>query len=206
MLSCSSSTIQPAWSSSICNWARPRPCGAPSPRAEEHHRHVLCLYDAAAHQPSVLTLGSDPSVGALAVSALRLWLTGWPEQAIDHAVRAQARAEMLAHMLSLMVALTGSVQIRLWRGECTAAFAVAQRLVDMGHEHDFVLYEAMGMMFQGSVWVQDGALERGLALLTAGLARYRRLGSTGLAGVSGPARPPRNPRARRAVAGRILVW
>ena len=178
MLSCSSSTIQPAWSSSICNWARPRPCGAPSPRAEEHHRHVLCLYDAAAHQPSVLTLGSDPSVGALAVSALRLWLTGWPEQAIDHAVRAQARAEMLAHMLSLMVALTGSVQIRLWRGECTAAFAVAQRLVDMGHEHDFVLYEAMGMMFQGSVWVQDGALGNvGLplvVLLGLGLRVWRR--------------------------------
>ena len=40
-----------------------------------------------------------------------------------------------------------------------------------------MLYEAMGMMFQGSVWVQDGELDRGLARLTAGLARYRRLGS-----------------------------
>jgi predicted ATPase len=84
---------------------------------------------------------------------------------------------MLSHMLSLMVALTSSVQIRLLRGDCPAAFALAQRLVDMGHEHDFVLYETMGTMFQGSVWVQDGALERGLALLTAGLAQYRRLGS-----------------------------
>ena len=47
----------------------------------------------------------------------------------------------------------------------------------MGHEYDFVIYEAMGTMFQGSVWVQDGELERGLTLLTTGLARYRRLGS-----------------------------
>jgi DNA-binding winged helix-turn-helix (wHTH) protein/predicted ATPase len=146
-------------------------------QAEEHHKHVLRLYDAAAHQPSVLTLGSDPSVGALAVPALRLWLTGWPDQAVEYAVRAQARAETLGPLLSLMVALTSSVQIRLLRGECTAAFALAQRLVDMGHEYDFVLYEAMGTMFQGSVWGQDGGLDRGLTLLTTGLARYRHLGS-----------------------------
>ena len=56
-------------------------------------------------------------------------------------------------------------------------FALAQRLIDLGQEHGFVLYEAIGMMFQGSVWVQDGELDRGLALLTAGLARDRRLGS-----------------------------
>ena len=60
------------------------------------------------------------------MSALRLWLTGCPEQALDYAERAQARADMLSHMLSLMVALTSSVQIRLLRGECTAAFALAQ--------------------------------------------------------------------------------
>ena len=32
-------------------------------------------------------------------------------------------------------------------------------------------------MFQGSIWVQGGELERGVRLLTTGLAQYRRLGS-----------------------------
>ncbi len=84
---------------------------------------------------------------------------------------------MVAHLLSLMGALTASARIRLCRGEGTAVFALAQRMIDLAQEYGFVLYEAMGMMFQGSVWVQDGELDRGLALLTAGLARYRRLGS-----------------------------
>jgi predicted ATPase len=65
----------------------------------------------------------------------------------------------------------------MWRGEFTAALALAQRLADVGREHDFVTWEAVGMMLQGSVWVQDGEPTRGLPLLTTGLARYRRLGS-----------------------------
>lgn len=146
-------------------------------QAEEHHRHVLRLYDPEAHRPSVLTLGNDPTVITLAWASLRLWLTGWPDQAADHAVRAQARAETLAHLFSLVNALNFVVLVRIWRGECTAALALAQRLVDVGREHGFVTYEAVGMTIQGSMWVQDGELDRGQTLLTAGLAQYRRSGS-----------------------------
>jgi predicted ATPase len=146
------------------------------PQAEEHHRHVLRLYDPEAHRPLVLTSGGDPAVVALAYSGWRLWLTGWPTQAVDHAVRALARAETLAHPLSLMNALLFFTLVRMCRGECTAALALAQRLVDVRREHDFVLFEAVGTMLQGSVWVQNGELDRGLMLLTTGLAQYRRLG------------------------------
>ena len=146
-------------------------------QAAEHHREALRLYDLEAHRPGVLTSGHDPAIGALHVSAWRLWLTGWPEQALEHAERAQARADMVAHLLSLMGALTASARVRLCRGEGSAVFALAQRMIDLAQEYGFVLYEAMGMMFQGSVWVQDGELDRGLARLTAALARYRRLGS-----------------------------
>jgi predicted ATPase len=146
-------------------------------QAEEHHRQVLRLYDPEAYRPSVLTSGVDPTVVALAVSGWRLWLTGWPDQAVDHAVCAQPRAETLAHLLSLMEALTYGALVRMCRGECTAALALAQRLVDVGRKYDFVVFEAVGMIIQGSVWVQDGERDRGLTLLTTGLARYRHLGS-----------------------------
>jgi predicted ATPase len=146
-------------------------------QAEEHHRHVLRLYDPEVHRPTVSTLGSDPSVVALALSGWRLWLTGWPDQAVDYAVRALARAETLAHPLSLANALAYAARVRMWRGEFTAALALAQRLADVGRAHDFVTWEAVGMILQGSVWVQDGELECGLTLLTSGLTRYRPLGS-----------------------------
>jgi predicted ATPase len=44
-------------------------------------------------------------------------------------------------------------------------------------EQGFVYYEVVGTLLQGSVWVQSGEPERGLALLTTGLAQYRHLGS-----------------------------
>lgn len=145
-------------------------------QAEEHHNHVLRLYDPEAHRPSVLTSGSDSSVLALAYSGWRLWLTGWPDQAVDHAMRAQARAKTLAHPLSVINALIFFALVRMCRGECTAALTLAQGLVDVGREHGFMLAEVVGTMIQGSVWVQDGELDRGLTLLTTGLAQYRHLG------------------------------
>ena len=129
------------------------------------------------HRPTVSTLGGDPSVIALALSGWRLWLTGWPDQAVDHAVRALERAETLAHPLSLVNALAYAAHVRMWRGECTEALVLAQRLAEVGRAHDFVAWEAAGMIIQGSVWVQEGKRDCGLTLLTTGLAQYRRHGN-----------------------------
>ena len=63
------------------------------------------------------------------------------------------------------------------RGAFRAALAAAQRLRTVGHEQGLRLYEALGTTTQGSVWVQEGELDRGLTLLTTGLAHYCRLGN-----------------------------
>jgi predicted ATPase len=47
----------------------------------------------------------------------------------------------------------------------------------LGREQGFAYYEVVGMLLQGSVWVQSGEPARGLALLTTALAQYRHLGS-----------------------------
>jgi predicted ATPase len=145
-------------------------------QAQVHQTHVLHLYDAEKHRALALRFGTDPAVTALAGSGWRLWLTGWPEQAAEHTARVLAHAETLAHPLSLAIAVFCVAKVRQDRGELSAAFEAAQRLRTLGHEQGLRLYEALGMMTQGSVLVQRDELAPGYTLLTTGLAQYRQLG------------------------------
>jgi hypothetical protein len=94
----------------------------------------LCLYDPEIHQPSIFKLRTDPAISVLAIWGWRLWLTRWPDQAVDHVLRAQARAETTAHLLALMNTLITAARVRISRGEFPTAMALAQRLVDLGRE------------------------------------------------------------------------
>jgi predicted ATPase len=142
-------------------------------RAAAHQTQALRLYAHEAHRALVVAFGLDPLVATLAMSGWRLWLTGWPAQAWHHAERAIQHAEVLAQPFSLSMALANAVALRQFRGECHAAWALAQRLSALGREHHFGLYEVAGGIFQGNVLVQRGELEQGRALLTTGLAQYR---------------------------------
>jgi predicted ATPase len=133
----------------------------------------LRLYDREAHRSLVVAFGLDPLVATLAMSGWRLWLTGWPAQAWDHAERAIQHAELLGQPFSLSMALTQAVALRQFREEWDAVWALAQRLSALGRAHHFALSEAAGAIFQGHVLVQRGELEQGRALLTTGLTQYR---------------------------------
>jgi DNA-binding winged helix-turn-helix (wHTH) protein/predicted ATPase len=145
-------------------------------QAQVHQTHALHLYDAEKHRALALQFGNDPAVTALATSGWRLWLTGWPDQAAEQTARALAHAETLAHPFSLAIALVSVAMVRQGRGEFSAALEATQRLRSVGHEQGFRLYEALGMMTQGSVLVQCGELAPGCTLLTTGLTQYRHLG------------------------------
>jgi predicted ATPase/DNA-binding winged helix-turn-helix (wHTH) protein len=142
-------------------------------QAEAHLSHTLNLYDPEVHQ-SLATV--DLKVPALAWSGWCLWLTGYPDRAYTRVARAQSHAEALAYPFSLAFALTFVAFVRLGRGELRAAAAVAQDLTTLARENGFAFFEALGTMLQGSARAHGGELERGLSLLTAGLAQYRHLG------------------------------
>ena len=136
-------------------------------QAGAHLSHTLNLYNPEVHQ----SLASAAIiVPALAWSGWGLWLTGYPDQAYQQVARAQVHAEALAHPFSLVFALTFVAFVRLGRGEFRAAEAVAQELTTLAREYSFAFFEALGTMFQGSAWAYGGELERGVRLLTTGLA------------------------------------
>jgi predicted ATPase len=147
------------------------------PQAQVHQTHALHLYDPEKHRVLALRFGNDPAVTALAGSGWRLWLTGWPDQAVEQTARALVHAETLAHPFSLAIAWFSVALVRQGRGELSVALEAAQRLRTIAHEQGFSLYEALGMMTQGSVLVQRDEVAPGYTLLTTGLAQYRQLGS-----------------------------
>jgi predicted ATPase len=146
-------------------------------RAQEHLTHALRLYDPAVHQSLCLTFSVDPRGLALAMSAWRLWLTGWPAQAADAAEQALGHAEALQHPLTLVAMLLHAAHVRQCRGEFDAAWGLVQRLLALASAQDFALYKAGGMMTQGGLLIQRGELVAGMAQLTTGLAQYQAYGA-----------------------------
>jgi predicted ATPase len=146
-------------------------------RAQEHHRHALQLYDVASHRALALAFSGDPAVIALGMSAWRCWLTGWPVQAWEQAARALTLAETVAHPYTLCFALFYAAQVRQFRGEQDAAWALVQRLVHLGPAQGFGLHEVRGVLIQGYILVQRGELAHGVECLTTGLAQYQGLGN-----------------------------
>jgi DNA-binding winged helix-turn-helix (wHTH) protein/predicted ATPase len=142
-------------------------------RAAAHQVQAMQMYDGEAHRALVVAFGLDPLVATLAVSGWRLWLTGWPAQARQHAERAIQHAELLRQPFSLSVALSQAVALRQFRGEYEAVWALAQRLSALGRTQHFGLSEAIGAIFQGHACLQRGKWEQGRALLTTGLTQYR---------------------------------
>ena len=86
-------------------------------QAEAHHRHVLHGDDAETPRSLAVSFGMEPIVAARAMSAWRLWLTGWPDQASAYAAHAEAHAKRLAHPFSLVYALLYGVLVRQGRGD-----------------------------------------------------------------------------------------
>ena len=70
-----------------------------------------------------------------------------------------------------------AVPVKSLRGEYEEAWQLAKKMDALSREHDFSLYVHLGVMLQGGMAVQCGALEEGIAAITGGLSQYRATGA-----------------------------
>jgi DNA-binding winged helix-turn-helix (wHTH) protein/tetratricopeptide (TPR) repeat protein len=146
-------------------------------RAEEHYQQVLVHYNPQDHRFSPAFLDGDPFVGALGVSGLRLTLSGWLDQGWSRLAQGLTLAEEFAQHVLLANGLLFAVPAKSLRGELEEAWQLAKKMSALAHEHDFSLYALLGVLLQGGLAVQCGALEEGIAALTGGLSQYRTIGT-----------------------------
>jgi predicted ATPase len=115
----------------------------------------------------------DPGVVCALYSALSLWGLGYPEQARQHMQDATARAQELAHPVSLALALNHAAKFhRFYREEQTVQ-ALNQAAMGIATEQGFALWLAEGQVIRGWALIAHGEHETGSGQIRQGLATMR---------------------------------
>ncbi|HEX7589114.1 MAG TPA: adenylate/guanylate cyclase domain-containing protein, partial [Anaerolineae bacterium] len=109
----------------------------------EHLEKAIAAFDPTRQRVRRFGLGSNPGVVALAVSALFLWMIGFPERARKRSGEAIALAEKLDHPFSLSYALFHYGLLNLWLGNLPAVEGASRALMDLAAEHDFQIWTAV---------------------------------------------------------------
>jgi tetratricopeptide (TPR) repeat protein len=121
------------------------------------------------------TIGSNPGVVALTVSALFLWMQGFPDRARMRSVEATALARNLNHPFSLGYAQFHCALLHLWLRDFESARQIAGTVIDLAEEHGFEIWSAAGTCLRGIAMVHLGMIDQGLAQFEQGMTDYREL-------------------------------
>jgi tetratricopeptide (TPR) repeat protein len=135
----------------------------------------LALYSLVRHRTRRLDFGSNPRVVGLAVSALFLWICGYPDRAHNRAVESILLARQLNHPYSLAYSQFHTGLLNMWLRNHDTALESAEALLELAEAHGFQIWHAVGTCLRGAALVNTGATERGLGLVEQGMDTYRGL-------------------------------
>lgn len=148
------------------------------PRAGlEHLEMAIAAYDPNRKHARRLGLGTNAGVAGRTVSAMHLWLLGFPERAHIRIIDAVALARKLGHPFSLTYAMFHYSFLHLWMGQVEIAQEYARSVMELADEHEFPVWSAVGSCVRGAALVRMASKEQGLQLLEQGLTVYRGLKS-----------------------------
>jgi tetratricopeptide (TPR) repeat protein len=120
-------------------------------------------------------LGNHSGVVGLNVSALILWLVGYPERALERAKAALDLAGKLNQPYSLAYARFHTGLLHVWRREAEPARGYAQAVLEVAEEHEFLVWKAVATCLHGAALARLGEAERGLSLVRQGIDSYQGL-------------------------------
>jgi predicted ATPase/class 3 adenylate cyclase len=141
----------------------------------DHLEQARAGYDPDRSRSRGFALGSDPGVVCLSVSALFLWVQGFPDRALERANSAVALAGRLKHPYSLAYALFHASMLHLWRREGELVRERAQAALDIAEEHGFQVWRAVATAMRGAALAALGQAGEGLAQVQQGIRLYQGL-------------------------------
>lgn len=101
-------------------------------------------------------LGFDGRILAGAILARTFWLQGYPDLAVEQALRTIEDAEALDHPLTFSIALVWVASVFLWVGDHDSAEAYIGRLFSQAEVHSLGPYLAVGRGFMGELAIRRG--------------------------------------------------
>jgi predicted ATPase/class 3 adenylate cyclase len=141
----------------------------------EHLEKAMACFESTGFRSGRFRLGNHPGVASFTVSALVLWMLGFPDRAAERATRAVTLAVDLGHPFTLAYALFHSGFLHLWRRELETVQDRAVRVLQVAEEHDLQIWKALGRCLLGAANTGIGRPEDGLAQIRDGLDLYHGL-------------------------------
>ena len=138
---------------------------------------AVASYDLERPRAGRQLIGPYPAVVGLAVSAIFLWMVGYPDRAHQRAADSILLAHRLNHPYSITYALFHSGLLNVWMKNYEIARERAQALLGLAEAHGFHIWTAVGQCLLGTSLVQLGSPEKGLPLVQQGLHAYQHLKS-----------------------------
>jgi len=142
--------------------------------AVEQMDACLKAYEDLTHRPSAV---QDPGVMCLCYSSWGLWEMGYPDQALQRAVRAVDLAKALRHSFSMGVAFGFRSTVHHFRGEFEDARIWAERAIDVCEDAGFVVWLAHAKVMHGRVLAELGEPVRGIDEMRVGYDMWAETGA-----------------------------
>jgi hypothetical protein len=117
--------------------------------------------------------GLDYRLRALIVYQRVLWLSGFPDQALEVAREAICEGETSSRPVNICFACLYTAPVFLWCGELQAAHEVLEKLMTHPNWHALPSFHATAFALQGELFIRQGECEHGLALLQSALPMMR---------------------------------
>ena len=119
----------------------------------------------------------DPRVHIRSYDAMTLWMLGYPDRAFQLCAEARRYADMTRHPFSEAMIRTISLRVHQLRGETDIVAGLADAVIALCEEHEFVHYLAMALILRGWAKAQRGEFEKGIAEIEEGLKQERATGA-----------------------------
>lgn len=141
--------------------------------AREHLEHVIAFYDAEQHHAVASRYGLDPGVMSLPMMSWLLWVTGYPDQSLEHSRRAMALAQALTHPISLLLAHQYAATLGKLRREPDTTRSLAEAELSLAKELGLPYWVAGALLCRAWALAEQGQIAEGMAQAREGLAVFR---------------------------------
>jgi DNA-binding winged helix-turn-helix (wHTH) protein/predicted ATPase len=138
--------------------------------ALERAEHGLGIYDPARDRELLAPYGENPSVACQSWAALCLWFLGFPDRAVDRALRLVSFSETPNHSFALSTAAMYATHVFQLRREHVEASKWADMTLRLAEAQGYLYNVAFAKVVKGWACVGAGATEDGLELVKQGLA------------------------------------
>jgi tetratricopeptide (TPR) repeat protein len=136
----------------------------------KHLEQAIARYHPEGQLGTAFRFGNKPAVIGYQISALALWLMGFPDRALQRAEAGVAFATQLNHPWSLAYALFHTALLYFWRRDVDRLHERAQAVMDIADEHELPIWHAVAMCLAGAAAAKMGQAEAGLEQIRRGMA------------------------------------